>query len=107
MKLLQSLAQNLPDLGVPCISSVHSIEHSAHYEHVTHQVVIEGYVPGPDQLHVPAGDLHHQGVVVLLHGHDGPQPVLVHGQVHHDAASHLRVQLGQKLRSLLWSNMAT
>ena len=85
------------DLGVSRVGPVDRVQHPAHDEHVRHQVVVQGDVPRPDQLHVRRGDLHHQGVVVLLHGHDRPETVLIDGEVDKDVAAHLGVKFGQEL----------
>ena len=58
-----------------------------------------------------------------LHGHDCPQPILVHGEVHHhltisiiiiylkisdpDLAAHLGVELGEEVCTLLVGDVAT
>ena len=58
-----------------------------------------------------------------LHGHDCPQPILVHGEVHHhltismiiislktsdpDLAAHLGVELGEEVCPLLGGDVAT
>ena len=70
--LVRVEVQRQPDLGVPGVSAVHSVQHAAHQEHVGHQVVVEADVPGVDELHVVGRDLHDERVVVFLHGHDGP-----------------------------------